>query len=340
MKPITLVRLALLAAAATAILSQIPSDSVTLQCLVAGAPAACPSGVENGVLLISKSNTRADIPPSVASIISVGNVAASYHQVVSFRSDRAPGIDTSPTWAPSYKQVTVKYPELIQVPLQVWVVCPYDANDGQCGAFDKNAMNQFLIDANAVLQSERVGIRLIQAAPAAGWVSDETANTQLQNFLEFRHTKCVALNAALASSGKKRPDAVNLYLVKDVDLNSDWGHTCLSDPLIPGSVSVVGHKTTANTMLHEIGHALSLVHVTPNQPWDGRRDENYMFAYSDVRQYFTEGQTFRIHFDSGSAINTLGLRNESTRACGDTDEDAKNVSPPCPPVGARIWPPQ
>lgn len=339
-KHATLIRIALAAAVATATLSQIADDQVELQCSPV-APVQCPSGGENGVLLIAKTVARDDIPPSPNSTISVGRVGPAYSQAVAFRSDRAPGIATSLTWTSGPDMVRLQYAALIQVPVQVWVVCPKDPANSQCGAFSNTALDQFLFDANGVLDTERAGIRLSKAQPAAGWLANETANPQLANFLDFVEQDCVAMNQAVSSSQKKRADAVNIYMVRKVSKHATYGHTCPSgNYTIPGRISVVGHKANWKTILHEIGHTLSLGHVTPSQPWDGNRKENYMYSYSSVRKYFTEGQTFRMHFDTRSAVNTLGLRNQSIRNCGDTDDAGENVAPPCPHLGTRIWPDQ
>jgi hypothetical protein len=59
-----------------------------------------------------------------------------------------------------------------------------------------------------------------------------------------------------------------------------------------------------------------------------------MHSASNVRQYLTEGQVFRAHLRSNSALNQVyGLRpGQPVRDC---DRDTPVLG--CPPIAKRLW---
>jgi len=328
LKYITLVCIALLTAATTAILSQTPSDTVQLSC----AAAMCPAGAENGVLLVAKTTQR-EIEPSSQLSFSVGPVNPAYTQVLAFREDRAPSIQTGVAWTPHPKTVTLTYPELAEVPLQIWVLCL----DPACGAVTENmrrALETFRANANDLLTTERAGMRISQAGGAANWISDETQNPSLTEFRDFVNDQCSALNRVVSMIGKKKPDAVNMYLVRTVDNEPTSGYRCPVENL-----AVDGWATFWTTKLHELGHTMSLRDAgIGKQP-----QNNVMFSMPQqpaTRQYFTEGQVFRMHFTVDSSLNTIFSRRDPSllRDCGRTNADAGSAVPPCPPLSTLIWP--
>src|SRR4051812_27759200 len=110
--------LVLVVVVTTSILSQSRGRTVVVDC----ASAQCPSRVENGLLLVAKTSVRDDIAPSSAATVIVDRVDSAYRQVIAFRSDRAPAIETV-DWANQPDPVTLHYPDLYRAPLQVWVIC-------------------------------------------------------------------------------------------------------------------------------------------------------------------------------------------------------------------------
>lgn len=328
MRSLKTVVLVLLSTALTVLVSQTLDDSVNLVC----GGAACTTGEQNGVLLVAKTAKRV-IPPSSSSSISVGQTGPAYGQAVAFRSDRAPGIQTAVTWEPHPKTVTLSYPNLAEVPIQVWVICP----DPDCGPVTqtvKDALNTFRSNSNDLLTEERTGFRLAQAGGAEQWIADETLTTGLSMFRDFVNDQCSDLNTAVTALGKKKADAVNVYLVRTVDNAPSNGYRCPVENL-----AVDGWSTYWTTRLHEVGHAMSLYDVALQM----NPEANLMYhmpANPASRRYVTEGQTFRMHFNVDSSLNKVfGLREPAVlRDCGRTNADAERATPPCPPLATRIWP--
>lgn len=324
MKQLTLVCIALLAAAAMALLPGSADDMVELSC----ASAACPASGENGVLLVAKT-VKQVIEPTPQSSISVGTVNSAYKQVVAFRLDRSPAIKTDVTWTSQPETVTLNYPELVDVPLQIWVICA----SATCGAVTqtmRNALETFRLNANDLLARERSGMRIIPAAgPGVDWISDETQNAALMAFRDFENDQCPTLNTA----GRKNPNAMNMYLVRTVDNEPSSGYRCPVENL-----AVDGWKTFWTTKLHEVGHMMSLKDARIGS----NPEENMMYSMPrrpSTRQYFTEGQVFRMHFNVDSSLNTVFRPRDPSlqRDCGNTNADAEKAVPPCPPLSTVIW---
>lgn len=331
MKQWGLFRWILFAVLSAAMLSQTAQDTVHLQCSsVPSAP--CPPG-DNGVLLVSDVNAL-PFPPNSGTVVPVGNVAPAYHEAVAFRADRAPAIQTSLTWTNGADTATLAYHEMVEVPLQVWVICGHHkARQPDCSAYDATVtfVKGFIAKANDVLARERVGIKLVPAAAGDAWITNEIENPTLAAFREFTDDQCANLDLVLSApgSGLKNPKALNMYLTETVRNEPGYGVTCsIQTP----QFTVTGETASWRTMLHEFGHTLSLAHVQRDQSWKYSRPENYMYAYSSVRQYFSEGQVFLAQFSSESIIHKpLGLGSGSR----DCDDPSK---PPCPPVDTWIWP--
>jgi hypothetical protein len=259
-------------------------------------------------------------------------VNAAYSQAVAFRSDRAAAIQTSVTWTPHPGALTLDYPPLADVPLQIWVIC-VDAACGPVTSGMKAALNTFRSNSNDLLTEERAGMRISQSGGAA-WISDETQNTALAMFRDFTYDQCSDLDRTASTLGKKKSDAVNMYLVRTVDSEPSNGYRCLV-----GNLAVDGWQTHWTTKLHEVGHTMSLKDVGIGT----NPDENLMYHMPSnpaTRKYITEGQIFRIHFNVDSSLNLVfGLRPKFLqRDCGDTNADAQNATPPCPPVTTLLWP--
>jgi hypothetical protein len=327
-KYITLVCIALLSAAATAVWSQTASDTVEVSCALA----ACASGGENGVLLIAKT-VQLKMPPSSQSSISVGTVNPAYGQVVAFRSDRAPAIQTPVTWTPHPKTISLNYPEVADVPVQVWVICADEA----CGPVTPSVtkdLNTFWSNSNVLLTDERAGMRITRSDGPAIWISDETQNAALTMFRDFTSDQCSDLNTMASAAGKKKAGAINMYLVRTVDNEPSNGYRCSV-----ANIAVDGWATYWTTKLHELGHTMSLRDVNIGTD----PDQNMMYHMPSnpaTRRFFTEGQVFRMHFNVDSSLNSVfHLRDPLLqRDCGNTNAQAENAVPPCPPLTTLLWP--
>ena len=83
---------------------------------------------------------------------------------------------------------------------------------------------------------------------------------------------------------------------------------------------------------HETGHDFALTHI---DDLTANFDQtNIMHSASNTRQFITEGQLFRAHLTSNSAINFLYAarpRLPMRNSLRDTSSDT------CPPIEKRIW---
>jgi len=329
-----------LAAAIAALVGQSGDDEVKLECVSGASTPQCPSGANNGVLLVAKTTYQNGTSNSNTVTFS-GNVNRNYTQALSFRRGRAPGYQKGVAWTSSPNTVTLQYPGPVGLPLKIWVLCPAEQPDGTCAPLDsglQDYLNSFRTQSNSALNWERVGVRLDKAETA--WIADETQNQALTPYKDFDDDKCEDLyNKVSSLSPKKIKDgAVNLYLVLTVNGYPNKAYECLGRHL-----AVVGASADWTTMLHEIGHTLALDDIDPREStWDYDAKRNFMYSNTDQgRKFYTEGQTFRIHFNRNSALNALlKLRPADERYCGISNQDAENETPPCPKLEARIWPDQ
>jgi hypothetical protein len=233
--------------------------------------------------------------------------------------------------------VTLTMEKQIDLKIRFWALCPDEAGDCShpMNAADTDYYKDFKTDANAVLRSERVGIKLVAAD---GQLFSDTVRTEpgASDFKKFGQDKCGLFNEwVTAAPGRSLASAINIYIVFTVDESSTRGVECSTNER---KMVFIGASIAWETILHEIGHTLSLEHVpSTGVAWDGDVKENFMHGNSDTRKYFTEAQIFRIHVNDSSAVNALFNPGHAiVFSCGSTDEEAKTKV--CPALGKRIWP--
>lgn len=125
-----------------------------------------------------------------------------------------------------------------------------------------------------------------------------------------------------------RSGRLNIYYVERVDGGASRGRACP----IGGDFAVLAESAGNELLSHEIGHLLSLTHIDHLSADFDR--SNVMHSASSVRQYLTEAQIYRAHFNPNSAINQhLGLRpGRLQRSCA-----REQVSSTCPRIALRLW---
>jgi hypothetical protein len=278
-----------------------------------------------------------------------GRIDEAYTQVIAFQRGRAPAYKKDLVWTANSESVTLSFTARVELPIRIWIICPDELAvcDGPLTQADRSYLTSFRVNANAVLNAERVGIRLVKAGGVL--ISDETqASDNPKDFANFNSGfQCSQFLARVSglSPPKIVPGAFNLYVVATVDGSPSRGYNCSDGP---HQWAVIGATGAWPTMLHEIGHTLALDHVdqwsaTWGDPVWGPSDarDNYMYSNSDTRMFFTEGQTFRAHFNPGSAINKLlSIHTADERYCGLYNSDAEHAVPPCPKLEMRVWPDQ
>jgi hypothetical protein len=122
---------------------------------------------------------------------------------------------------------------------------------------------------------------------------------------------------------------INIYWINTVEGATTTGWSDF------GGRIVMGRNTGFELLVHEIGHGFSLFHPVAcggsTALWD---DTNIMAPCSATREFATEGQIFRMHFNPGSSVNALyGARpGAPTEDCQNAGETAA-----CPAVERRLW---
>ena len=295
-------------------------------------PPTCPSG-SNGVMLVAKDkdlvlkDTQA---PNQDVIFS--SIEPEYKRVMAFRKGYKPAYLKDVVWTSS--PLKLKMEKQIDLKIRFWALCPDEAGDCShpLSASDTEYLKSFKTKANAVLRSERVGIRLVAAG---GQLISDTLRTEAgaSDFKNYGIEDCIDFkNWVMADAKRSLDNAINIYLVSKVDNELERGRECQSDKR---KLILIAANIDQKTILHEIGHTLSLEDLPADDvTWDGEIEENYMHEDSSKRKYFTEAQIYRIYVNDKSAVNQLPP-GPIVVYCGGTDADAKKAE--CPKLAERIW---
>ena len=238
-------------------------------------------------------------------------------EVVAFGVDRPPTVRPA-NWAATVADqvVIVPFAPLAEIPVTIWVVAgPYATTQQTALTFWQTAQLYFT--------AERLGVRM-----SALEIVDATANPNAAAWGAFTCGNANANVAALQSAIGARPGRINVYLVGLVDGSTSRGNVCT----VGGGFAAIAAGAGAELLAHELGHDLALEHVDDlTAAFDAT---NVMHSASNVRRYLTEGQTFRAHLRSNSALNSVyGLR--SGLPVRDCDRDTPALG--CPAIAKRLW---
>jgi hypothetical protein len=101
---------------------------------------------------------------------------------------------------------------------------------------------------------------------------------------------------------------------------------------VGGSFIAIAAGASSHRLAHELGHTLALEHIDDLET--AFNNSNIMHSANTFQQFFTEGQVFRAHLGTTSALNQIyGLRpGLPTRDC---DRDTPSVR--CPVIQQRLW---
>jgi hypothetical protein len=313
------------------------------------------SGNENGLLVWgawgSTHLKQVDHTPNT-DIHSFGNTKrnpSGANEVVAFTIGRPPATQSDVDWKDGATSVTLSYPDVYHLNLKIWVLCPDAICSNTLPEAKKTDLDAFLIWSNTRLEQERTGLALQKVGPDL--ISDQTANeakrTRFSNFVTpdagVTSNDCDSLG--MLTDQMIESNAFNIYMVGTVDGEPGKGHVCVTADLRnPSNIAIVGASALWGTMLHEIGHDLSLSHI---DGISGFGQSNLMYSVSSTRQYLSEGQVFRIHFSCLSALNRgifAGLPPRPTlRDCDASDPTdclSRNPAAVCPREGTWLFPDQ
>ncbi len=229
-------------------------------------------------------------------------------EVVAFTRGRPPEILPNAPWTEGTDTVDVTFRAPIRISVTAWIVRDPFA------ALQDRATSQS-ITTTAVWFEERVGVEFDEFEIVDATRDPDAARIQ-------RTTMCNQRTLAETGIGK-RAGRINIYYVELVDGGRDQGYSC-GDMIFMAEAS--GHEL----LVHEIGHSFGLGHVDNLAGFSTR---NVMHSASSVRRYFTEGQLFRAHFDTFTALSLVyGNLPLGIRPCPDGA-----VSVRCMELGTRLW---
>lgn len=231
-----------------------------------------------------------------------------FRDLVLFTRTRAPVL-LVPFWSAGRDTIMAAFPPLVRIDVTVWIVRgPWESQ--RAVALEHAAV------ASQIWSQERVGVDFGEFE-----VIDATNHPLASDYYDM--TEQDVCGGAISESIGAVEGRINVYYVDTID--SYGGYACRE------IVAMAAHSGQFGGLLaHELGHLMALPHAPPS--WS---TTNVMHTGGGAQPpyYLTEGQTFRMHFDDQSRLNTLyHLRPPAQqRHCfGDVQT--------CMALDARVWP--
>ena len=238
------------------------------------------------------------------------------NEAISFGNRRAPQRAAMP-WTNTDDDFTMSLGDEISVPVTVWIVQGPFA-DQRSHAVDA------CIQTAAIWSAERMGIRFgefeIRNATSDPDIDDAILNSvggDSRNWDDFS-------NDIGFINGR-----INVYWINTVEGATTTGWSDF------GGRIVMGRNTGDELLVHELGHGVSLRHpASCGGSTTNFNNTNVMWSCSSTRQFLTEGQVFRAHFNDTSSINNRynARPGQSTESC----QSATNTAI-CPSLQRRLW---
>lgn len=243
---------------------------------------------------------------------SVAHIVASpgpSSDVLAFTRGRPPVLVSAP-WTSTTDTFAFSFPDPIAIPVTVWVIKgPYDQQQARAAAA--------IATTSIIWDDERMGLSFSDVE-----FVDATADPDAPALYDL--TLCNQQTLATNTIGK-RPGRINIYYVGTVDGGTDRGRACAG-----GDFTMMAERSGHELLSHEIGHLFGLGHVDGDERFDRT---NVMHSASSTRQYLTEAQVFRSHYNSYSALRSVyGVRTDPDRTCPDFALSAE-----CPSLARRLF---
>lgn len=238
------------------------------------------------------------------------------NEVITFGSNRAP-TRTSTPWTDDDDAFEAPLASRLNLPVTVWIV------QGPFSTQRDRAIDA-CVETSAIWDDERIGVRfsefLIRDATADPDITSailDSVGGDARNWDDF--STLIGFDAG----------RINIYYIDTVDGSTTTGWSDF------GGRIVMGRETLPDLLSHEIGHAFSLRHSVNCGVASANFDAtNVMAQCSSSRQFLTEAQVFRAHFNPTSTINDLyGARpGAPTAICVSATGSAE-----CPVLERRLW---
>ncbi len=235
------------------------------------------------------------------------------NEVISFASGRAPTRSPTP-WTNGQDNFVRNMEASVTVPITLWILVGPFANEAV-------AALSAAAQAGVLYEQERVGLdwSLVE-------VRNATQNPGTPNLLNITGANFGQLEGTIGHVQGR----INVYWVATVNGGTGNGLGEVSH----GDTVAVGHFAAAGLLAHEIGHNLALDHTDGDSRFG---TTNIMQSAGGTRQFMTEGQAYRAHIRSISAIRSTqvyGLR--PAMPIIDTC-DITSTTRTCPKADKRIW---
>ena len=244
--------------------------------------------------------------------VAVGPFEAGSGEVIVFTNRRPVQLEEGVIWTDEHgDEVAVDFPAEIAIPVTVWIV------KGPFSTQRDRAIDACVTTA-AILSSEHIGLRFSEFE-----IVDATGDAQASKYFDF---DC-SMQSGLETDIGKRSGRINVYYVETVDGGSSRGQACS----IGSDFVAMGDATGDELLIHELGHDFGLFHIDTLTNFD---QTNVMHSASSSRAFITEGQVFRAHLRSNSALNFLyGARpGQPIRECSQSADSSS-----CPRIDRRLW---
>lgn len=259
-------------------------------------------------------------------------------ELSAFANARAPALDVAPT--PVINGANSVITEPLPAPWIVKLRVIYEYGKGDSAAVAGLDLAADLLDANAM------GISLVIADGPDFLSADINGSTgAVHPFVLAIQKGCAAV---AAEPGLVAPDRLNVYLVREDQWIPGWesyyGFNCFES----GSPNIIflREKHVPETLVHEIGHALSLRHAG----WGfqlgyyGWTDDNLMqdsaFDPDAPRpiDHFSLGQAYRANFHQESWLKRGSIRIGAWKSCQSAERPGNSgVDWQCPDIRLD-WP--
>lgn len=276
---------------------------------------------DNAVVLLDGRRTNGCVNDEVwrgTNIINVANVLQKNTctaETIVFSDDDAMQLrENVNIWtnAAGDKQIVDQTPDLLQMPVTVWVMQGTFANTQTRVTNDLARAVQMYNDMNC-------GITFQTAA-----INDEVNNANTAGLI---NANCSQANNLRNNIGFTNNN-LNVYYLNNPGARGWW---CGNNTII------IGAGADNESLAHEFGHAFTLQHTNNlDTNGDGTNDfanTNLMVTGGTGRTTITEGQCFRSNVNPTSYVNDSGIRTAPTRTCNST-----TISSACPDMALDAVP--